>query len=310
MTKKIAIIDMGTNTFHLLIAAGDSNGQYKIIQRERLASKIGKGGINEGYITEAGLSRALAAMHTFKETMDKHDVHETYAFGTSALRNASNKQQVLQQIRKETGIEARVISGELEAEYIYRGVRFSMELGDEKSLIVDIGGGSVECIIGNRMEIFWKESFEVGAQRLLEKYQKNDPITSVEIDSMDIYFEERLKSLFDALAEHNPTALIGASGTFDTLSEIFCRQRDIQMNDGQTETPLTLEAFDKIYEAIINKNRSQRMQIPGMIEMRVDMIVVACCLVRYILSRWSFERIRVSAYSLKEGVLESLILRN
>jgi exopolyphosphatase / guanosine-5'-triphosphate,3'-diphosphate pyrophosphatase len=305
MRKKIAIIDMGTNTFHLLIAE-DEKGQYRITHRERLAAKIGKGGINEGYITESGLNRALAAMHSFKQMIDKEGVGKTFAFGTSALRNASNKEEVLRKIKIETGIDAEIISGEVEAEYIYRGVRYSLDMGDEKSLIIDIGGGSVECIIGNNTQIFWKESFEIGAQRLLEKYQKNDPITKLEIATLDQHFEKALKTLFEALQKHKTSILIGASGTFDTLSDIFCYQRDIAMSDRQTETPLTLEAFYEIYQALISKNREQRLQIPGMIEMRVDMIVVACCLVRYILARHSFARLRVSTYSLKEGVLESL----
>ncbi len=304
--KKIAIIDMGTNTFHLLIAREDEAGQFQITHRERLAAKIGKGGINEGYITENGLSRAVEAMVSFKQVIDKQGVHETYAFGTSALRNASNKEEVLQKIKVETGIDAKIISGEVEAEYIYRGVRYSLDMGDEKSLMVDIGGGSVECIIGNSNQMFWKESFEIGAQRLLEKFQKSDPIRKTEMDLMDQHFEKALKPLFQALHKHKPLVLIGVSGTFDTLSDIFCYQRNIELSDRQTETPLTLEAFYEIYEALIIKNRAQRLEIPGMIEMRVDMIVVACCLVRYILSRHSFIRIRVSTYSLKEGVLESL----
>src|SRR3989337_3372840 len=306
MRKKIAIIDMGTNTFHVLIAEDDEKGQYRITHRERLAAKIGKGGINEGYITESGLNRALAAMHSFKQIIDREGVSKTFAFGTSALRNASNKEEVLQKIKIETGIDAEIISGEVEAEYIYRGVRYSLDMGDEKSLIIDTGGGSVECIIGNSAQIFWKESFEIGAQRLLERYQKNDPITKLEIATLDQHFEKALKTLFEALQKHKTLVLIGASGTFDTLSDIFCYQRDIAMSYRQTETPLTLDAFYEIYEAIISKTRRQRMQIPGMIEMRVDMIVVACCLVRYILSRHSFNSIRVSAYSLKEGVLASL----
>jgi exopolyphosphatase/guanosine-5'-triphosphate,3'-diphosphate pyrophosphatase len=101
--------------------------------------------------------------------------------------------------------------------------------------------------------------------------------------------------------------MIGSSGTFDTLSDMFCMQHDIHKGVEEVETPLTLDGFEVLYQELICKNRSERMQIPGMIEMRVDMIVVACCLVRYILQRHPFNRIRVSTYSLKEGVLASLI---
>ena len=165
----------------------------------------------------------------------------------------------------------------------------------------------MECILGDGTQIFWKKSFEIGAQRLLEEFHKHDPIISEEIRSLDQHFEKKLSPLFDALRLYPATALVGASGTFDTLSDIFCYQNNIYKVDDQPETPLSIEGFCSIYADLISKNREQRMQIPGMIEMRVDMIVVACCLVRYILSRHTFNRIRVSGYSLKEGVLASFI---
>lgn len=307
MTKKIAIVDMGTNTFHLLIAEANGKGSYSITHRDRLVVKIGQGGINQGYITEEGINRALRAMHNFKDTISQQDVQKTYAFGTSALRNASNKDEIVSRIKSATGIVPSIISGDVEAEYIYLGVRYGLDLDNKKSLIVDIGGGSVECILCDNGQIFWKESFEIGAQRLLEKFQKSDPITKDEITKLNHYFETSLVSLFEILREYNPTTLIGASGSFDTLSDIFCFQNDIQKNSAEIESPLSMVGFYEIYQDLISKNREQRMQIPGMIEMRVDMIVVASCLIHYILSRHMFNRIRVSPYSLQEGVLASLI---
>lgn len=307
MSNKIAIIDMGTNTFHLLLAEADAAGRYNIVHRDLAAVKIGKGGINQGHITDEGLERALIGLKRFKNSIDLQGVKNIYAFATSAIRNATNGAEVLQKIKTVTGIEASVITGDLEAEYIYRGVNYSLDMGQEKSLIVDIGGGSVECIIGNSAQIFWKESFEIGAQRLLEEFHKHDPITKDEICTLDHHFEKKLSSLFEALTYHPAAVLIGASGTFDTLSDIFCSYKNIPKSDGDPERPLTLEGFYLIYETLISKDRAHRMLIPGMIEMRVDMIVVACCLVRYILSRHSFNRIRVSSYSLKEGVLASFI---
>ena len=298
---------MGTNTFHLLLAEADKKGHYHIVHCDRMAVKIGKGGINHGYITEEGLQRALHAMQSFKNTIDRYGIRSIFAFGTSAFRNAKNCEEVLEKIKTTTDIGCSIISGEVEAEYIYQGVKYSLEMGMENSLILDIGGGSVECILGNNTQILWKESFEIGAQRLLERFHKNDPITKEEIDALDVHFEETLQSLFDALKQYPTSVLIGASGTFDTLSDIYCYQKAIPKGEEEKETPLTLESFYHIYDELIRKNREQRMQIPGMIEMRVDMIVVACCLVRYILTRHSLNRIRVSSYSLKEGVLASFI---
>src|SRR5690606_4902260 len=178
--------------------------------------------------------------------------------------------------------------------------------GRDKSLIIDIGGGSVEFILADNNRIYWKESIEIGAQRLLEKFQRHDPILSEEVEALDIFFEEKLGSLNAAIEKYSPTVLVGSSGTFDTLSDIFCEAHAIYKGPDEIETPLTLEGFFGIYNDLLTKNREQRMLIPGMIEMRVDMIVVACCLIRYILESHSFDRIRVSTYSLKEGVLASM----
>jgi len=296
---------MGTNTFHLLISQADERG-YHIIHRERLAVKIGMKGITQGVITEDGIHRALLAMQSFKNMIDQQGVSQVYAFGTSALRNASNGRDTVERIRSVTGIDATIISGDLEAEYIYHGVKSAMHI-DEPSLIMDIGGGSVEFIVGDNNTIFWKKSLEIGAQRLLEQFQKNDPITSKEIKTLNQYFDETMSPLLEALQLYKPRILIGSSGTFDTLSDIFCLQHDIHKSVEEIETPLSLDGFETIYADLIRKDREQRLNIPGMIEMRVDMIVVACCMVRYVLRKHTFNRIRVSTYSLKEGVLASLI---
>ncbi|WP_333821224.1 Ppx/GppA phosphatase family protein [Ohtaekwangia sp.] len=297
---------MGTNTFHLLIAEADERG-YRIISRERLAVKIGMGGINQGVITEAGIHRALLAMQSFKNTMELTGVTKVYAFGTSALRNARNSAEVVSKIKSLTNIDVNIISGDKEAEFIYMGVKAALHMEQEKSLIIDIGGGSVEFIIGDNDHIFWKQSLEIGAQRLLEQFHKNDPITPAEINALDNYFAEALVPVFNALNTYKPDILIGSSGTFDTLSDIFCIQHDIHKTSEEIETPLSLPGFYDIYHELLEKNRAERMAIPGMIEMRVDMIVVACCLIRYLLEHHPFKRIRVSTYSLKEGVFVSLI---
>ena len=304
MKNTVAIIDMGTNTFHLLVAEFEGQN-YKITYRNSIAVKIGKDGINDGYITEQGVSRALHAIQNFKSTLNTLSVKKILAFGTSALRVANNGAEIIQKIITETGIETRIISGEEEATYIYEGVASAMKI-DQKSLIVDIGGGSVEFIIGNEKEIFWKQSFEIGGQRLLEKYQKHDPILPEEIDVLNDFFLQSLKPLSAAMTQYDPQVLIGSSGSFDTLSEIYCAKKNIKWHDNP-ETPLTIASFYEIFEEFKIKNRAERLQIPGMIEMRVDMIVVACCLIEFLLTNFSFNRVRVSSYSLKEGVLASLI---
>jgi len=302
--KRVAIIDMGTNTFHLMLATLSENG-FSIDYREKVPVKIGMGGINQGYITGEALSRAVTTMKDFKLTIAESGIETVMAFGTSALRNASNGDEIIRMIEAETGIHTEIISGLKEAEYIYQGVRAAIKMGSEKALMMDIGGGSVEFIIGNEQQIFWSQSFEIGGQRLLEKFQPHDPIEKTEVQKLFNYFDVELAPLLDQLNQHRPNQLLGSSGTFDTLSDMYCWRNNLPLTD-TPETPFNKDAFDDIYEELLIKDRTARMQIPGMIEMRVDMIVVACCLIKFLLSRYSFEALRVSSYSLKEGVLASL----
>ena len=302
MRERIAIIDLGTNTFHLLIAEKEGS-KTSIVYREKQAVKIGLGGINQGIINEPAMLRALTCLGNFKNIMDDWKVSRTLAFGTSALRSAANGGEVIEKIKQKTGITVRLISGEEEAEYIYYGVRSAMDLGNEKSLIIDIGGGSVEFIIGNKGQIFWKQSFDIGAQRLLEQFQKHDPILPKEILDLEACFEKSLTTLQHAFEKYSPSILVGSSGTFDTLSEIYCNRHGIKFSSDQSETPLTPEDFHLIHKEIIASDRAERLRIPGMIEMRVDMIVVASCLVNFLFKKFPLKKVRVSSYSLKEGVL-------
>jgi exopolyphosphatase/guanosine-5'-triphosphate,3'-diphosphate pyrophosphatase len=306
MKRRVAIIDMGTNTFHLLIADVEDGG-YSIICREKVPVKIGKGGINKGMITDEGKERALKALLYFKNELATLNCNVISAFGTSALRSAKNGKEVIDEMRLRTGIDVKIISGGEEAELIYKGVRAAVKLGLEKSLIIDIGGGSVEFMIANENEIFWKQSLEIGAQRLLEKFHRHDPMEENEIRELDDFLKNELQPVFTKLAEHRPKVMVGSSGTFDTLSEIYCVRNNISYSLDHPETPLTFQSFHEVYEELIRKDRAARLQIPGMIEMRVDMIVVACCLIRYLIENYSFEKIRVSTYSLKEGALALVV---
>lgn len=309
MESRIAIVDLGTNTFHLLIADIEKDG-YRVIFREREAVKLGEKGINKGIITLEAQQRALKTITGFRSSINRLQVQKVYAYGTSALRNAQNKSELINKIKETVGLEVKVISGDEEARLIYLGVRSAIPLGKEKSLVIDIGGGSVEFIIGNDTTIFWKESFEVGAQRLLEEYHQHDPIHPEDLKELQQYFKSTLGPLFAALDLHQPKTLVGSSGTFDTLSDIYCIEHGIDKLPGAAETPLTFSGFYEIYKALVIKDRDARMQIPGMIELRVDMIVVACSLIDYLLSRYSFNEVRVSSYALKEGVLADIMEAN
>lgn len=306
MDSRIAIVDLGTNTFHLLIVDIE-NGNYQLIHRERQAVKLGERGINKGVITDEALQRALIALSGFSASIKQMNAEKIFAYGTSALRNAHNRLAVIRKIKVTTDIDVKLIAGDEEARLIYLGVRSAVRLGEEKSLIMDIGGGSVEFIIGNENEIFWKQSIEIGAQRLLEEYHRHDPIKAEDLKALNHYFELNLENLFSALNLYQPKTLVGSSGTFDTLSDIYCIGQGITRDPKATETPLSFAGFHEIYKQLIVKDRAARMLVPGMIELRVDMIVVACSLIDYLITRYSFDQIRVSSYALKEGVLSDIM---
>jgi exopolyphosphatase/guanosine-5'-triphosphate,3'-diphosphate pyrophosphatase len=281
-------------------------GQLINLHQERIAAKLGVGGIHLNIITEAAIIRALNALTEFKIRLDAFGVKEIFCFGTSAIRNATNQEYLVERIKSTTGIAVKVISGDEEAELIYKGVSTAIKMELEPNLIVDIGGGSVEFIIANREQIFWKQSFEIGGQRLIEKFKPHDPIKIEEISSLETYFNEQLGVLMEQLKIHKPISLVGSSGSFDTLSEIYCTTEELPYNPEGPETLLSIEAFYSIHQLLISKNREERMKIPGMIELRVDMIVVGSCLIKFLLDSYHFQSIRVSTYSLKEGVLKSI----
>ena len=317
---KQAVIDLGTNTFHLMIVE-QLYPHWETLFRESRAAKIGKGGINQNRITPEAIDRALAVLTYFRSVLDQYEIDpaEVQTFGTSAIRVADNQQEFLERVWKATGLRIQVISGDQEAAYIYAGVRASgaMNLNPNPqqeppvSLIMDIGGGSVEFILGTPERIFWKQSFEIGGQRLLERFMPNpqNVISLAAVERMNDYFREQLLPLTNSIHQYAPTTgqpmqLVGSSGTFDTLVDMqFMNDPGHLPNPEQAAFVLPIAEFYRAYELLLTRNHDERMQLPGMIELRVDMIVVAVCLIDYILTAFNIQLITVSTYALKEGVL-------
>lgn len=305
---KQAIIDLGTNTFHLLIA-DRQNGHPQTLFRESRPARIGQAGINQGIITEEGIGRALDVLTYFRQKLDEFGVddEQVLATGTSAIRVARNQAEFIERVRQQTRIPIRVLSGDQEADYIYQGVRAAGALSDQTALIIDIGGGSVEFILGNQSRIFWKQSFEIGGQRLRERFMTSDPISAGSIRRLTDYFQEQLLPLANAVHQYQPTILVGSSGSFDTLVDLYYMHEKGQLPDpDQTSFMLPVAEFYRAYSLLTTRNHDERMQLPGMIELRVDMIVVAVCLIDFVLRQYAISQIRTSTYSLKEGILSSL----
>lgn len=304
--RKAAVIDMGTNTFHLLLV--ELNGvDFKTIYKEKIPVKLGQGGISQNLLAADAQKRAFHTLKHFKNLIDGEKIDQIFAFATSAVRNAENGMAFVAEVKKTLGIEINVISGLEEAQLIYEGIKLSGSLNGQVNLMMDIGGGSVEFIIGTYEEVFWKQSFEIGGQRLLDLFHYHDPILPEEVEKLESYLAGKLTTLLEAIEIHKPSGLIGASGTFDTLTDIYYESMLQCKLTGQHAFTLPRVDFERIHLELLTKNREERLVIPGMIAMRVDMIVVASSLIEFILRYVPVNFIYCSHFALKEGAISTLL---
>ena len=305
---RLAVIDCGTNTFNLLVIELVNKFTYSKLYNMRIPVKLGQGGINKGYIEEPAFDRAIRAIAEFKNVITKYQIDKTLAFATSAIRDAENGEKLVEQVKKQSGIEITVIDGEKEALLIYLGIKEAVKLNDSVSLIMDIGGGSNEFILANKHEVFWKQSFNIGAARLLERFQPSDPITESEITSINNYLELELRSLFEAVTLYSPQELIGSSGAFESIIEIIHGElQGEEFTSSKTEYEINLNDHFSVSSLIIASTFEQRKKIRGLVPMRLDMIVISCLMMDFILNKFSLNKIKVSTYSLKEGALMEFI---
>ncbi len=303
---RISVIDLGTNTFNLLIADIGVDQAFKIVYSSKLPVKLGKSGIDKKEIRPDAITRGMNAIDRHLQTIREHHSERTFAFATSAIRSARNGEQFVKMIQQKFNLEVEVINGDREAELVYFGVRQAVPLNSEKVLILDIGGGSNEFVIANKEQVFFKKSYPLGIARLLTKFRPSDPITIEEIEYISNYLEERLSDLIEEIRKHKITTLIGASGTFETLTAMI-REDDSHC---EPETGISPEAvvidltdFENIYQRLINSTLKERKQMKGLESMRIEMIVVAILIVKFVLQKFKLTRLIQSNFSLKEGVI-------
>ncbi len=297
-----AVLDLGTNTFHLLIAEPEAGGKWRTLVRDKRYVKLAEEGIER--IGEASFARGLAALQLFKAQLDAHQVPLTAvrAFGTAALRTAENAPDFLEKAFVLTGIRPETIPGDREAALIHRGVRQAVPFPDHRVLIMDIGGGSVEFIIADRTQVLWQQSFPIGVAVLYREFHQHDPIIEPEIARLETFLDTALQDLWAALAWFPAPTLVGASGTFDVI--------DLFVLDPATKAELygyiELSAFEPLYDRLVQSTVAERRAMPKLPDERVEMVVVAMVLIRYVLRRAGIREIYTSAYAMKEGMLAEL----
>lgn len=298
---KIAAIDLGTNTFHLIIA--EKNGSsFQIIYKTNQPIRLGEDITKDNLIIPIAFERGINCLKEFKNTIEKYNVVTIKATGTSGIRSAINGQEFVNAVKEQTGIEIDIIGGDDEAQFIYEGVKLSGAIS-ATSLIMDIGGGSTEFILCDEDKLIWKKSYNIGAARLMQKFFKSDPLNTIDKNLIFEHLANELKELQLICNEHQPQTLIGSAGAFETFTAMIYPDLNI---DIISVNELPLSAYKKLAIEIINSSHEERTQMKNLIPLRVDMIVMAALQINYIIENLGIQKIKLSTYDLKMGVLKSL----
>jgi exopolyphosphatase/guanosine-5'-triphosphate,3'-diphosphate pyrophosphatase len=297
---RIAAIDLGSNTFHLLIAEYKSN-QIDIIYKTNKPVRLSEDITMDNRIIPTAFDRGIECLKEFKTILDEFQVEKLRAVATSAIRSAMNGQEFIDQVKVLTGIEIETISGQQEAALIYEAVKASGAI-EGRTLIMDIGGGSTEFIFCDERQSFWKKSFDIGAARLMQKFWTTDPISIAELKTLQEYLDQTLKELIEFNQDFQAKALVGSAGAFETFLEMS--DPSIQSQNLKCAI-LNLDQYSKLSEKLKISTHQQRSHMPNLIPLRVDMIVMACVLTDYILLKLNIQNFRMTTYDLKYGVLNS-----
>lgn len=298
---KAAVIDLGTNTFHLIIAEITAT-EVRIIYKTNVPVRLGEGRINENIIIPGAFERGINTLKDFKIEIDHQEVAVVHAIATSAIRSAANGADFVSAARKNAGIDIEVISGETEAAYIFNGVK-ATGIINNTSLVMDIGGGSTEFIICNPEGQLWKKSYNIGAARLMQAYFHSDPISAADQQAIKLHLDAELSDLKLACATYQPQVLIGSAGAFETFAAMLLKDIDIKQTSA---AEFDVAAYRQLAAQLIRSTHEERAAMPDLIPLRVDMIVMAAILTDYILYAMDLKKMSLSTYDLKMGVLYTI----
>ncbi|MBX7053033.1 MAG: hypothetical protein K1X54_13435 [Flavobacteriales bacterium] len=306
---RIAVIDCGTNTFNLLIADA-TPVDWKIIFQSKLPVKLGAGGFEEQTILPSRFIRGMDALVCHAANTQNFSCEKIFAFATSAIRESSNGRDFIRQAQKITGINIELITGDREAELIFDGVRQTLPEGySEPSLIMDIGGGSTEFILTDGSKILWKKSFLLGVSRIFDLVKPEDRLTKIDEDYMHNLLNQELGPLREALKAFKVKRLIGSSGSFDTMLEMYHFQSG---KEGVEETlfrEIPINAFKKMHQWLMKSSLEERLNHKAIPGIRAEYMPLSTFLVSFVLNLGEISELYHSAYSLKEGAMKDLLAR-
>ncbi|MBS1582355.1 MAG: phosphatase [Bacteroidetes bacterium] len=296
---RIAVIDLGTNTFNLLVAEREE--RLRVLHSEEVGVFLGRGGIEKGVIAEDAFARGLTALQALGAKARALGAARITGFGTSALRNARNGQAFVEQALARTGIPITIIPGEEEAGLILDGVRQAVPFGPRPMLVMDIGGGSIEFILATDKALMWKRSFELGVTRLRDRFAPSDPMTLEEQFRIASHLDAQLEPLWAVVDRHEPHALVGSAGSFDTLAAMVAAERGEAIVDDRTTLAFSALDLDRLKEHLMPMDPDARLHVPGLPAYRVDTIALALIAIERVLIAGAIRELQWSRYALKEG---------
>lgn len=298
--KSIAVIDLGTNTFHLLIAQLNDDDSFQILFKERQFTKLGEEGTKK--IGENAYRRGIQSLEYFNSVISEYSVDQIVAIGTAALREASNSGSFIEEAKKKTGIAIKVIDGQQEASYIHAGVRSAIPQVDQTMIIMDIGGGSVEFIISESGEIRYLKSFKIGLVPLHAVADISDIASPDDVVHIHKFLVGQLSSLYAAIQRYRPQILVGSAGAF----EVLVTMNGSSLSDA-TYSSINTQLLEELYVKVLGSSKNEKLKMPGLPAERVDYIAAAMVLIWHIFDSVQPDQILVSKYALKEGILSSYL---
>lgn len=305
--KNFAAVDIGTNSFHLIIVKVDDGG-LTILDREKEVIRLGSQKGNElSHISSEEIEKGINILKKFKDLSDFYNAR-VHAVATSAVREAENKQEFLNEVHAKTGIEIEVIDGKREAEYIYKGVRKALPYENKKLLCFDIGGGSSEFILGYNDEILFGESIKIGAVRLSKKFFPGFILTEEAVDRCRKYIAHQLKANTNINFNESYDFAVGASGTILAVASMIKYRKTKTKNKSLNEYIFTREELDKIISEIFEKKTpEERINLEGMEYKRADIIPAGLLILQKSFELFDIKEMIISEYALREGVVLSML---
>ncbi|SHK13488.1 Ppx/GppA phosphatase family protein [Rhodothermus profundi] len=304
---RMCVIDLGTNSFHAVIVDA-LPGTFRVVDRFKEMVRLGEEGLQGQCLSEEAMQRAVRALRRIRLLAEGWGATEFLACATSAIREAENGGELLQRIRNEVGLHVRVIDGLQEARLIYKGVRRAVSM-PTPTLIMDVGGGSVEFIVGTSQQPLHLFSLKLGAARMTRRFIHHDPATREELRALRAFYRKQLQPVFEAARAYGVREVVGSSGAMENLASVCARKRGQAMRSIY-EQAFPAEDFRRVARQIVRLARAQRRRLRGIDPKRVDQIVAAAALIDVVLKELAVERVRVSPHALREGLVVDFVERN